>query len=323
MKVNKPTKIIGMAIFLLTIFIFLNNSSFLTKNRTAQPFILAHRGLAQTFSMENLTGETCTARRIYQPEHAYLENTIPSMKAAFDFGADMVEIDIRPTKDGQFAVFHDWTLDCRTNVSGEPSEYTMEELKKIDIGYGYTADNGLSFPFRGKGIGMMPSLTEVLATFPDHSFLIHIKSNDRAEGEQLADFLGSIDDNQRHKLTVYGGNEPIARIKEILPDQRVMSMATLKNCLVPYIAGGWTGMVPDACKHTQLHIPEKYAKWLWGWPDKFLNRMDKVDTRVILVAGNGKWSEGFDSKADINRLPENYSGGVWTNRIDNISEPFK
>jgi len=28
----------------------------------------------------------------------------------------------------------------------------------LDIGYGDTADGGKSWPFRGKGVGMMPSL---------------------------------------------------------------------------------------------------------------------------------------------------------------------
>ncbi len=49
--------------------------------------------------------------------------------------------------------------------------------------------------------------------------------------------------------------------------------------------------------------------------------MEKRDTRVILVAGGGRFSEGFDTKQDIERLPKNYSGGVWTNRIDRVT-PF-
>jgi hypothetical protein len=31
-------------------------------------------------------------------------------------------------------------------------------------------------PFRGKGVGLMPSLDEVLTRFPDREFLIDIKS---------------------------------------------------------------------------------------------------------------------------------------------------
>ena len=54
--------------------------------------------------------------------------------------------------------------------------------KNIDIGYGYTADQGATYPFRGKGVGLIPSLDEVLEAFPDGSFLIHIKSTDPEEG---------------------------------------------------------------------------------------------------------------------------------------------
>ena len=76
--------------------------------------LVAHRGLAQTYHREDLDNETCTATRIYPPQHPYLENTIASMQAAFDAGADIVEFDVHPTTDGAFAVFHDWTVDCRT-----------------------------------------------------------------------------------------------------------------------------------------------------------------------------------------------------------------
>jgi hypothetical protein len=134
-------------IIVLLLFIYLNNSSLLSKPRTEAPKLLAHRGMAQTFHMEGITDDTCTAGRIYPPEHPYLENTISSMQVAFQAGADMVELDIHPTKDGKFAVFHDWTLDCRTNGKGVTRDHTMAELKTLDIGYGYTADEGKTYPF--------------------------------------------------------------------------------------------------------------------------------------------------------------------------------
>ncbi|MGE6226778.1 glycerophosphodiester phosphodiesterase family protein [Paenibacillus chitinolyticus] len=305
---------------LLMVFFYVNNSSLFVKRGAGAPYLLAHRGLAQTFTMENIANDTCTAERTYPPEHPYLENTIPSMEAAFQAGADSVELDIKPTKDGQFAVFHDWTLDCRTPASGKTSDYTMAQLKELDIGYGYTPDHGKTYPFRGKGTGLMPSLGDVLELFPDRSFLIHIKSNDAAEGKQLAEFLSARPKEQVDRLTVYGGDEPIDALKAELPGIRVMSMATMKNCLIPYIAAGWTGYIPSACERTQLHIPEKIAPWLWGWPDKFLNRMDGANTRVIVVGGDGSdFSSGFDSPEDIQRLPSGYSGGIWTNRIDRIA----
>ena len=322
-KLKKALKIIVLFVLVLTVFIFLNNSSIFTKESKGDPILLAHRGLAQTFPMEGITGETCTAEIINEPEHPYLENTIPSMNAAFEAGADIVEIDIQPTKDGEFAIFHDWTLDCRTEGTGETRDHTMEELRKLDVGYGYTADHGKTYPFRGKGVGMMPTLNEVLTHFPNKKFLIHIKSNDPNEGKQLAEYLSKYSEDRRGELTVYGGDEPIETLKEDMPNLRVMSKASLKSCLLSYEAIGWTGYIPNSCRNTQIHLPEKYASYLWGYPSKFINRMKDVNTRVILVSGNGKWSEGFDKKSDLERLPEDYNGGIWTNRIDRIAPSIK
>jgi glycerophosphoryl diester phosphodiesterase len=303
---------------------YLNNTSFFSKPQNEQPMLLAHRGLAQTFHMDNIQNDTCTAERIFQPEHPYLENTFASIEAAFNYGADIVEFDVHMTKDNQFAVFHDWTLDCRTNAKGTTKDYTMAELKKLDIGYGYTADNGKTYPFRGKGIGLMPSLMEVLNRYPDKTFLIDVKSDDPKEGELLAFYLSQLPKKQQNQLTVYGGDNPIAALKEKMPDMRVMSRETIKSCLLPYVAIGWTGYMPSACERTQLHIPEKLSPLLWGWPYKFLDRMKQVDTRVIIVGGDGtEWSSGLDTIEDINRLPKHYSGGIWTNRIDRIGSLYK
>lgn len=87
----------------------------------------------------------------------------------------------------------------------------------LDVGYGYTADGGKTYPFRGKGIGLMPSLDEVLDYFPDRCLLIHIKSNDRNEGKLLAEYLRKFSQERLAQLTFYGGDEPIEALKEELP----------------------------------------------------------------------------------------------------------
>ena len=69
--------------------------------------IIAHPGVHQTFSADNINNNTCTATIIYPPTHNFLENTIPSIRAAFKYGADIVEIGIHPTTDNQLAIFHD------------------------------------------------------------------------------------------------------------------------------------------------------------------------------------------------------------------------
>lgn len=317
------TVVIGCLI-LFTAFLFLNNGPLFVKERTGKPFLLANGGLSQAYSREGLTNQTCTASRILPPSQPYLENTIVSMKAAFQLGADIVEFDIQPTRDGQFAVFHDWNLDCRTNGKGVTSNYTLAELQKLDIGYGYTADGGKTFPFRGKGIGLMPSLDEVLNTFPGQSLLIDAKSNDPEEGVQLARVLSALAENRQNLLTVEGGDKPIDTLRQRLPQMRVVSKAIIEKCVLQYIALGWTGYVPVACRHIELLLPDKIAPWLWGWPNRFLDRMDANNTRVVLEKGDGteEFSSGFDSPEDLKRLPSGYTGGIWTNRIDQIAPVF-
>jgi len=315
-------KKITLLFIIVIAFVYLNNTSLFVEP-AGKPFLLAHRGLAQTFPMEGLTAQTNTAERIYEPEHPYLENTLPAMAAAFAAGADMVEFDVQATKDRQLAVFHDATLDYRTDGSGAIRDFTMAELKQLDVGYGYTADGGKTYPFRGKGVGLMPSIDEVFERFPDHSFLINIKSNDPDEGELLADYLQQLPAERLDKLAVYGGDRPIAVLKERIPNLRVMSMETMKRGLVSYLLIGWTGYLPSEMRQAYFHVPLKYARYLWGWPHRFIQRIEEADSLFVVVAGSGKWSEGFDTVESLKEIPPNYSGGIWTNRIDRIGPIFK
>ncbi|MBI1210321.1 MAG: glycerophosphodiester phosphodiesterase [Alphaproteobacteria bacterium] len=301
------------------------NASFWSNYR-GQVTLLAHRGMSQTFSRDGLTNTTCTAKRIHPPTHRYLENTIASMKATFAAGADIVEFDVHPTTDGHFAVFHDWTVDCRTNGHGVTREHTLAELKALDIGYGYTADNGKTFPFRGRGIGLMPSLDEVLANFPDKRFLINVKSNDPHEGDLLADRLTQLPPAQRSLLMAYGGDKPIERLHERIPSMRVMSRKSLLDCGLRYIAIGWSGTMPDACRDTIVLVPVNMSWLVWGWPNLFLERMHAVGSEAFVVGAvalGETGTPGIDSEDDLVRLPSDYSGGIWTNRIELIAPRLK
>ncbi len=309
------------ALALISAFAFLNNTALLVSPGSGKPKLLAHRGLAQTFGSDGVKADTCTAERIHAPQHPFLENTIVSMRRAFELGAEMVELDIHPTTDGQFAVFHDWTVDCRTDGKGVTREHSLAALKALDIAYGYTADGGQTFPFRGKGIGLLPSLDEVLSAFPGKRLLIHIKSNDPGEGDLLARRLGALDAEQLGRLSVYGGERPVDIVRERLPQIATMHGRGLKQCLLRYLALGWAGYVPEACRRTIVLVPINYAHWLWGWPDRFLERMGGASSDVFVIGPwqGGEFSTGIDDVRQLEALPPHYSGGVWTNRIDLIA----
>jgi glycerophosphoryl diester phosphodiesterase len=283
--------------------------------------LIAHRGVHQTFSRENLDNDTCTAERIFPPTHDFLENTIPSMQAAFAAGADVVELDVHPTTDGQFAVLHDWTVDCRTNGKGVTREQTLAALKALDIGYGYTADGGGTFPFRGKGVGMMPTLPEVFEALPDRRFLVNFKSNEEREGDMLAALVSERPAWRQAVWGAYGGDAPTLRAGGLIEGAKVWSRRGLVDCLTRYIGLGWTGYVPEACRDTMVMVPVNVAPWLWGWPNLFQERMREAGSGIILLGPYGAGdpgTAGIDTPEDFARVPETFDGYVWTNKIELI-----
>jgi glycerophosphoryl diester phosphodiesterase len=205
--------LIGAAALVAAVYLW--NASWLAPAQTGETRFIAHRGVHQSFDLTGVENDTCTATRIRGPVVDEIENTIPAMQAAFAAGADYVELDVHPTTDGKLAVFHDWTLDCRTEGTGETRSHDMAYLKTLDVGYGYTADGGKTFPLRGKGVGMMPELSDVLTALPDMRFLLNYKSNDEREGDMLRAFIEANPQWVDQIWGVYGGDAPTMRAKAL------------------------------------------------------------------------------------------------------------
>ena len=237
-------------------FVWLNNTNAFLVVPDRSPLILAHRGLAQTFSLAGVAWDTNTARIIHPPEHEYLENTIPSMRAAFAAGADIVEFDVRLTRDHKLAVFHDFLLEYRTNGTGQVSDTAMADLRTLDVGYGYTADGGKTFPLRGKGVGLLVSSEEVFAAFPEKSFLVHIKDGGGTAGNLLVEQMRGFPSDRVARLAFYGDHDAVMEIRKHYPAVKVLSMNTLKRALIAYLLIDWTGWIPEAIRNTQLKISE-------------------------------------------------------------------
>ncbi|MEL6366250.1 MAG: glycerophosphodiester phosphodiesterase family protein [Pseudomonadota bacterium] len=308
---------VGVAVGIVAVVWGLNASVFAPKPAGEAKFI-AHRGVHQTYHRQGLDSQTCTAERIDPPRHPLLENTIPSMAAAFEAGADVVEIDVHLTTDDRFAVFHDWTLDCRTEGTGRTRDFSMADLKALDIGYGYTADGGETYPFRGRGVGLMPSLSDVLNAFPDGRFLVNFKSDDRADGAAFAEFIAADPARRTQIWGVYGSAGPTEAVQAAIPGMRGYSRRSFKACALDYLKIGWTGRVPETCRDTVIAVPVSHARPVWGWPYRFLDRMEGAGTTVIL-AGEMQDTLGLpaiDDPETLARVPDGFGGYVWTDRIE-------
>lgn len=61
------------------------------------------------------------------------ENSILSTKQSIKLGVDIIELDVKVTKDGVPVLMHDGTIDRTTNGTGKVSDYTLEELQKFRL----------------------------------------------------------------------------------------------------------------------------------------------------------------------------------------------
>ena len=71
------------------------------------------------------------------------ENSLQAIKNCMAMGVDMVEIDLKKTKDGQLILLHDKTIDRTTTGKGNPEDYTLAELRQFRLrtGAGHKTDH--------------------------------------------------------------------------------------------------------------------------------------------------------------------------------------
>jgi glycerophosphoryl diester phosphodiesterase len=81
----------------------------------------------------------------------YPENSLKAIQESIRLGVDIIEIDVKVSKDGIPFLMHDRTMDRTTTGKGDPEELTWEELQKLSI-----VDKGKKTSYK------IPSLEEAL-----------------------------------------------------------------------------------------------------------------------------------------------------------------
>jgi glycerophosphoryl diester phosphodiesterase len=301
--------------------LYLVNASWLAKPPEGRPMLIAQRGVHQLFRDGPTDLNACKARSILPPRHAFIENTLPSIKAAFDAGADMVEIDVRETADGEFILFHDAGLECRTDGRGAVSTVSYQQMKHLDVGYGYTADGGKTFPLRGRGRGLMTTVDEMLTAFPARRFLVQFKDGASA-GTNFALYIDKRHPDAWKRLALFGDTPGTAEVKKRRPGIWVVHDRQAVKCTFAYLGLGWSGHIPETCMGGTIIVPMAYRYLAWGWPNRFLARMARSGTQVLAIGSvTGLDSTSFtrlDHPEELSALPSGFDGMIWTDRVETI-----
>ena len=116
------------------------------------------------------------------------ESTLHTFQRAIEVGADVLEMDIRATRDNHLVVFHDATLGRTTDGNGQIADFLLSELESLDAGFHWSPDNGKTYPLRARSI-RIPSLDEVFQTFPEAMMNLEIKDARPIVAATLCDLI--------------------------------------------------------------------------------------------------------------------------------------
>ena len=183
------------------------------------------------------------------------ENTLPAFRLALTQGAQILETDTHPTKDGVPVLLHDEALDRTTDGTGSVHDVTLEELQQLDAGHHFVAEDGRTF--RGQGI-RVPTLEEVLRELPEARLNIEIKSGDRSFVERV---VRMVEDAGRSDVTLLTSarDDLIAELRAVLAETGVKTAvgASAGDCIA-FVKAAASGEPPPAGVMA-LQIPDDFG----------------------------------------------------------------
>ena len=313
----------GFALALAFLVLTFVNASWLANSPQGYVKLVAHRGLMQ-LPRPDATGD-CRAQAIEPPVHDFIENTLPALYQSQRLGAQMIEIDLRLSADGQIVLFHDADLGCQTDGKGAVAAASLDQLKVLDAGYGYSADGGKTFPLRGTGKAKIATLEEALAATPETALLYNVQTDDPAIGDRLVAALKSAGRDPVARRDGFSAPAPVlTRIRAAFPAAWSYSDEELGACTSAYRLWGWQGVTPAACQRGTLIVPVN-RQWLYaGWPNRTQARMAQVGARIILIGPSGAQKpHGLDLPEQVGDIPASFTGYVWVDDMWSVGPALR
>lgn len=131
------------------------------------------------------------------------ENSLEAIDNAIKMGVDIVELDVKKTKDGELILMHDRTLDRTTTGKGLVSENTLSDIRKLNL------RNGCNI----RTIHKVPTLEEAL---------LHAKGKIMINLDQADLYFDQIYELMKKtgttKQIIMKGRKPVAEVKKQFGD---------------------------------------------------------------------------------------------------------
>jgi glycerophosphoryl diester phosphodiesterase len=117
----------------------------------------------------------------------------------------------------------------------------------------------------------------------------------------------------------FGNARSLQPLRKKRIEPALLDVGAAGRCVSDYRKSGWTGQIPRTCRDGwALLTLDDLGYSLWGWPNRFLERMAKANVRVIIaedvVDGQIK---GLTQVIQYGEIADSYNGYIW---VDNIQE---
>lgn len=133
---------------------------------------------------------------------AHPENSLPAMRSAIAMGVEIVEVDVRRTKDGRFVIIHDLTLDRTTTGRGLVADRTLAELRELRL------RDGVGSPTSE----LIPTLEEALETVRGRAVINLDKSSEHPAG-----IFQVVEREQALGYTLFSVTQPLDEFEAAYP----------------------------------------------------------------------------------------------------------
>jgi len=225
------------------------------------------------------------------------ENTSAAFELALNLGADVLEIDVRISRDHQVIVTHDARLDRTCNAQGAVYEHSLAALKKLNAGWHFTDNKGKNY--RQENIGLM-TLTELFEQFPTTRINIDIKDNSEDAAKAVSLAISNADAQYRVNVGSFHA-KALANFRLYSPN--VTTAATQQEVAKLYFGRS----LKQHVKYQYLQIPTQYV----GLPlatNRFIAFAQKKDLKVVY------WT--INNVEEMKKLINRGADGIVTDRVD-------
>ena len=247
---------------------------------TGAPLLMAHRGSS-----------------ILAPE-----NTFQAFDVGVDTQSDVLEIDIRISRDNEIIVIHDERVDRTTDGMGKVFDHTLIQLKKLDAAYRFQHSE-YAERYRSTNI-KLPTLLELFEAYPDITVHIDVKDKQPKAAKLLVDVIEKA--GAEYRTVVGSFNSSVLRyFRTIAPS--IATSAVFGEVLSLYTRNKLPINLRTEHHPIALQIPSQYA-------------VIKLDTQAFIkrIQAHGLLANYWtiNEPRHMRSLLRNGANGIVTDRPD-------